>query len=76
VKRTDTDLARRVERAYMRATGKAVPRGARAWIGRLARLDPRSVSRMLAGDLPPDRIEAILDAIEEGRRAAARKREA
>lgn len=64
----DSPLARRVERAYMETTGSRTPRGARAWVGRLARIHPVSVSRMLGGDLPADRIEAVLDALETGRR--------
>lgn len=67
-------LADRLERAFQEATGATTSRGARAWIARLARLDPRSVSRMLAGELPADRIEATLDAIEVGRLARAREK--
>ena len=64
----DGDLTQRLEEAYRRTTGAATPRGARAWVARLARLDKRSVSRMLGGQIPADRIEATLDAIEAGRR--------
>jgi len=59
----------RLEQAFRATTGATTSRGARAWIARLARLDPTSVSRMLRGELPPDRIEATLDAIDAGRRA-------
>lgn len=64
------DLARRVEQVFMEMTGAETPRGARAWIADLARITPVSVSRILAGDQPADRIEAALDAIEAGRRFA------
>lgn len=72
-KRHEGPLADRIERAYIETTGSRTGWGARAWIARLARLDSRSVSRMLAGELPPDRIEATLDALAEGRRAAERE---
>lgn len=67
-------LLRRLEEAFRRVTGAKTPRGARAWIAGLARLDRRSVARMLAGEIPPDRILATLDAIEAGRAALRRER--
>ena len=66
-------LVKRLEDAFRRTTGAPTARGARAWIARLARLDPRSVSRMLAGEIPADRIEATLDAIKAGREALRRE---
>ena len=68
------ELARRLEDAFIRVTGSSSPRGARAWIAQLARLDKRSVSRMLAGEIPADRIESTLDAIAAGREAFRRER--
>lgn len=47
-----TDLAARIEAAYMRREGKATPRGARAWFARAAQVHPYTVSRWLAGALP------------------------
>jgi hypothetical protein len=76
MRRTDTELAERVEQAFMSTTGETSRRGARTWISRLARLHPRSVSRILAGDLPSDRIEAVLDALDAGWWAGFRDREA
>lgn len=63
-------LGTRLEKAFREVTGARTGRGARAWIARLARLDPRSVSRMLSREIPADRIEATLDAIELGRMQA------
>lgn len=68
------DLGQRLEEAFRRTTGATTAHGARAWVARLARLDPRSVSRMLAGEIPAARIEATLDAIEAGRQAFRRER--
>jgi hypothetical protein len=65
-----TDLTRRVEEEYRLVTGSATARGSRAWIARLGRLTPRTVSRILKGDLPPARIESVLDALAIGRQTA------
>jgi len=43
------ELARRIELAYMASTGRADPRGARAWFAREAGISPRHVSRLLGG---------------------------
>jgi hypothetical protein len=69
------DLSRRIDRAYREATGATHKRGAGKWIAQLARLHPMTVSRILGGAQPPDRIEAVLDAIEHGRRLARAHRE-
>lgn len=46
------ELAQRIEAAYMRRTGRASPRGARAWFARQARVRPYTVTRWLGGALP------------------------
>lgn len=62
-------LRRRLEATYMRLEGASSGHGAQTWLARLARLDPRTVRRALAGDIPPDRVEAALDLIDAGQRA-------
>jgi hypothetical protein len=47
-----TDLATRIEAAYMRRTGRTTPRGARTWFARQARCHKQSVSRWIAGTVP------------------------
>ena len=44
-----TDLATRIEAAYMQRTGAASPRGARLWFAREARVCPEHLSRVLGG---------------------------
>lgn len=62
------NLAARIDRVFREATGATHRRGAGKWIAQLARIHPQSVSRIIAGSQPSDRIEAVLDAIELGRR--------
>jgi hypothetical protein len=69
-------LVARLERTFMDVTGARSGHGAQTWIARAMRVDPRSVRRMVAGDVPPDRLEGALDLIETGRQAALRDSEA
>ena len=71
-KRRD-DLAARIDAIYREATGAEHQRGWNQWFAGLARVHPLTVSRAISGDRPPDRIEAILDAIELGRQLGPRK---
>jgi len=71
--RPPQDLANRIERTYREVTGATHRRGAGKWIATLARIHPMTVSRILAGAQPADRIEATLDAIDVGRALGSRQ---
>lgn len=59
-------LRERVENLYREATGASSGHGAYAWIANVGRVSTVSVSRMLSGDQPADRLESILAAVEVG----------
>ncbi len=71
--RRRTELAARIDAVFREATGAKHKRGAVKWIAKLARLHPMTVSRILAGSQQAERIEAVLDAIELGRRLGQKK---
>ena len=68
---TAPDLRTRLERAYMDATGAPSGHGSQTWIARLMRVRQATVNDILAGRQPPDRLEAALDLMEQGRQMAA-----
>jgi hypothetical protein len=49
-----TNLAARIEAAYMKRTGSPKPRGARTWFARQAKVHKQSVRRWLSGERPFD----------------------
>lgn len=62
-----TDLAARIEVAYMKRTGRPSPRGARSWFARQARCHKQSVSRWIAGTVPFEGPPlAVLELLEAG----------
>ena len=67
---TAPDLRSRLERAFMDATGAPSGHGSQTWIARLMRVRLATVNDILAGRQPPDRLEAALDLMEQGRQMA------
>jgi hypothetical protein len=62
-----TNLAARIEAAYMRRTGRPTPRGARTWFAAQARVHKQSVRRWLSGERPFDGPAlAVLELLEAG----------
>ena len=68
------ELADRIERLYREATGATHQRGAMKWIATLGRIHPQSISRIVSGAQPADRIEALLDAVDLGRRLGRKQK--
>ena len=64
-----TDIAERIERVYRALERPDAPperSGARAWFARRARLTPRHVSRLIAGEHPLDGpVLSVLELLEE-----------
>jgi hypothetical protein len=49
---SNDNIAQRIEKVYMALEHTEDPRGSRSWFARRARVTPRHVSRLVAGDSP------------------------